>query len=102
MRWQEVVTYNLAVPDAACGLIETATRTFVTGQAIAIWAVQNGARVAHDPTQSVMLWVGYTTLVAFTFLTALAYSRALIGVMGRPWELWGTSAEPTYDSPAAQ
>ncbi|WP_295885415.1 hypothetical protein [uncultured Thiohalocapsa sp.] len=100
MRWQEVVTYNLTVPDAACGVIETATRIFVTGQAIAIWAVQNGARVANDPTQSVMLWVGYSTLVGFTFLTALAYSRALIGVMGRPWELWGKLSAPAQSGPA--
>lgn len=101
MRWQEVVTYNLVVPDAACGIIEAATTIFVSGQAIAIWAVQNGARVANDPTQSVMLWVGYTTLVGFTFLTALAYSRALIGVMGRPWELWGKGVPPAQGAPTA-
>ncbi|NBC14501.1 MAG: hypothetical protein GVY09_14410 [Gammaproteobacteria bacterium] len=101
MRWQEVVTYNLVVPDAACGIIETAATVFVSGQAIAIWAVQNGARVANDPTQSVMLWVGYATLVGFTFLTALAYSRALIGVMGRPWELWRKTEPSGQGGPAA-
>lgn len=88
MRWQEVVTYNLRVPDAGCALVQTAVQILVTGQAMAIWAIQNGIRFAHDPTQSTMLWVGYATLAGFTFLTALAYSRALIGVMGRPWEMW--------------
>ena len=88
MRWQEVVTYNLQVPDVACGWLHAVTKVLVTGQAIAMWAVQNGSRFANDPTQSVMLWVGYTSLIGFTFLTALAYSRALIGVMGRPWEMW--------------
>jgi hypothetical protein len=88
MRWQEVVTFNLRTPDVACGLLETATQVFITGQAIAIWALQNSARVANDPTQSIMLWVGYTALIGFTFATALAYSRALIGVLGRPWEMW--------------
>jgi hypothetical protein len=55
--------------------------------------MQNGARVANDPTQSVMLWVGWGSLLGFTFLTALAYSRALIGVMGRPWEMWGPAPD---------
>jgi hypothetical protein len=98
MRWQEVVTYNLSVPDAACAPLQTAARVFVTGQAMAIWAVQNGTRFAHDPTQSIMLWVGYAALVGFTFLTALAYSRALIGVMGRPWEMWrrGGATDDTH------
>jgi hypothetical protein len=102
MRWQEVLSYNLTVPDAACGPIHAATQVFVTGQAMAIWAVQNGGRVANDPTQSIMLWVGYGALVGFTFLTAMAYSRALIGVMGRPWELWRrstTTAKPAGLAP---
>ena len=88
MRWQELVTYNLSMPDAGCPLVQTAAQIFVTCQAIAIWALQNTSRFAHDPTQSIMLWVGYAALAGFTFLTALAYSRALIGVMGRPWEMW--------------
>jgi hypothetical protein len=94
MRWQEVLTYNLTVPDAACAPVQTVAQVFATGQAIAVWALQNGARVANDPTQSVMLWVGYGSLVGFTFLTALAFSRALIGVMGRPWEMWEPAPEP--------
>jgi hypothetical protein len=36
MRWQEVVSYNMRVPDAACGLLQQAIDVFVTGQAIAI------------------------------------------------------------------
>jgi hypothetical protein len=99
MRWQEVVTYNLRVPEAACGLFQGVTEVFATGQAIAVWAMQNGARFANDPTQSVMLWVGYTALVGFTFVTALAYSRALIGVMGRPWEMWRRSPRDTETEP---
>jgi hypothetical protein len=104
MRWQEVLTYNLTVPYAACDPVEAAAQVLVTGQAIAIWAMQNGGRVAKDPTQSVMLWVGGSALVGFTFLTALAYSRALIGVMGRPWELWrrgAAAADPAGPAAAA-
>jgi hypothetical protein len=90
MRWQEVVTYNLSMPEVGCGALEAVARVVVTGQAIATWSVQNSARVARDPTQFAMLWVGYSTLIGFSFLIALAYSRALIGVMSRPWEMWQT------------
>jgi hypothetical protein len=44
-----------------------------------------------------MVWVGLTTLIGFTFLVALAYSRALVGVMARPWEMW----HPFSGGPAA-
>jgi hypothetical protein len=88
MRWQEVVTYGVAEPEVLCPLLKSATEVYAVGQALAIWAVQNAGRVINDPTQSVMVWVGLTTLLGFTFLVALAYSRALVGVMGRPWEMW--------------
>ena len=88
MRWQEVVTYGVAEPDVYCPLLKSATSIYAVGQALAIWAVQNAARVINDPTQAVMVWVGLTTLFGFTFMVALAYSRALVGVMGRPWEMW--------------
>jgi hypothetical protein len=88
MRWQEVVTYGVTVPDVQCALIGAVARIYVVGQALAIWAAQNASRVMHDPTQSVMVWVGFVTLFGFTFLAALAFSRALVGVLSRPWTMW--------------
>ncbi len=87
-RWQEVVTYGVAQPDVLCPQVAGLANVFVVGQALAMWAVQNASRVFNDPTQAVMLWVGFFTLVSFSFLVAVAYSRALIGVMARPWAMW--------------
>jgi hypothetical protein len=64
------------------------------GQALAIWAAQNASRVSHDPTQSVMVWVGFSVMFGLTFLMALAISRAFVGVMARPWEMWRSLSAP--------
>jgi hypothetical protein len=92
MRWQEVVSFEVANPDVRCGLLHAFAQVYAVGQALAIWAVQNLSRALNDPTQSVMLWVGFAALVGFPYLIALAYSRALIGVLGRPWVFWGALA----------
>jgi len=88
MRWQEVVTYGVRQPDAACPLVAYAAQIYMVGLALAMWSVQNASRVLNDPTQAVMAWIGFLTLFGFTFAMALAFSRALVGVMGRPWEMW--------------
>jgi hypothetical protein len=87
MRWQEVVTYGVTQPDVLCPLLQTASEVYTTGQALAIWAVQNAVRVSNDPTQAIMVGVGYCILIGFSWLVAVAYSRALIGVMARPWDM---------------
>jgi len=90
MRWQEVVTYGVSQPEVQCALVGDMAHVYVVGEALAVWAVQNASRVMNDPTQAIMVWVGYLALVGFSLLVALAYSRALVGVMGRPWELWAS------------
>jgi uncharacterized protein YhhL (DUF1145 family) len=87
LRWQEVVSYGVVRPDASCAMLGQAAEVLSTGRALAIWAVQNGARVLNDPSQAIMVWIGYGSLFAVSLLVALAYSRALVGVMARPWEL---------------
>lgn len=106
MRWQEVLTYGIDRPEVVCPLLQVAASVYAAGQALAIWSVQNAARLINDPTQSVMVWIGLAALVGLTYLLALAYSQALVGVMGRPWTLWqardpaGGDAEASDSGPA--
>ncbi|ESQ16790.1 MAG TPA: hypothetical protein DDY14_03525 [Chromatiaceae bacterium] len=101
MRWQEVVTYGVAQPDLSCPIVAQLANIFVVGQALAMWAVQNATRVMNDPTQAIMVWVGFFILFSFTFMVARAFSQALIGVMGRPWELWSSPTKnAAYDAAA--
>jgi hypothetical protein len=89
-------------------LLGSAAEFYAAGQALAVWAVQNGARVINDPTQVVMVWVGYCALFGFSLVVAWAYSRALVGVLSRPWEMWMThvpgagDAEPPPDAGGRQ
>lgn len=92
LRWQEVMSFEVAHPEVHCALMRGFAEVYAGGQVLAIWSVQNALRAVHDPTQSVMLWVGFAALVGFPYLIALAYSRALIGVLGRPWVFWGALA----------
>jgi hypothetical protein len=94
MRWQEVVTYGVSTPDVHCAWLASAAEMYRSAQALAMWAAQNASRVMHDRTQSVMVWVGFIVLFGLTFLTALAISRAFIGVMARPWEMWKSFSAP--------
>lgn len=101
MRWQEVVSYEVAPPDVLCPLMQALAEGYAVGQGLAIWSVQNAGRALNDPTQAVMVWVGFTALIGFPYLIALAYSRALIGVLGRPWQFWGALAGD-FDGGAAE
>lgn len=101
MRWQEVVTYGVSEPEVACPLVAELARIYMVGIALAIWSVQNVSRLINDPTQAIMIWVGFVTLFGFTFMMALAFSRALAGVMGRPWEMWRKPAHSTGNAQAA-
>lgn len=102
MRWQEVVTYGVNMPDVHCAWMASAAEVYRIGQALAMWAAQNASRVNQDPTQSVMVWVGFSVLFGLTFLMALAISRAFVGVMARPWEMWKSFSAPRSDPAVAQ
>ncbi len=93
MRWQEVVLYGYSAPDVGCEPIRTFANVIATAQALSLWAAQNYARAMTDPTQATVLWVGLLILVLFPFVVAYAFSRALVGVMARPWEMWTSMVE---------
>ncbi len=100
MRWQEVITYAINDPDLLCPVVAEVTHVYMTLLALAQWAIQNASRLGNDPTQAVIIWTGLISVLAFSFLTALAYSRALVGVMGRPWEMWRSFSRPDDDAVA--
>jgi len=101
MRWQEAISYGVAQPDVACPILRTGASIYTTGESIGVWAVQNAERVSQDPTQAMMIWVGLIALVVLPFLMALAASRALVGIMGRPWAVWRSlsRSDPPDDEP---
>jgi len=88
MRWQVVVAYEIHPPDVACGLVRAVSDVAATAQGLAFWATQNFGRAMHIPTESTIAWLGLLVVSVFPFIFAFALSRALVGTMARPWEMW--------------
>jgi hypothetical protein len=93
LRWQEVVLYGYSAPDVGCEPMRMFSDLVSTAQALSLWAAQNYDRAVGDPTQATVMWVGLGILVLFPFVMAYAFSRALVGVMARPWEMWTSVVE---------
>lgn len=89
MRWQVVVAYEIQPPDVACGMVRAISDVAATAQGLALWATQNLGRAMHSPTESTIAWLGLLVVGIFPFIFAYALSRALVGTMARPWEMWG-------------
>lgn len=87
-RWQAVVAFDVQPSDVGCGLLRGIADVAATGHGLAYWAAQNFGRAMHIPTQATMAWVGLLVIAVFPFIFAFAISRALVGTMARPREMW--------------
>jgi hypothetical protein len=88
LRWQEVITMGAAQPDALCDGIASLARVTSAIGALGIWSVQNLGRSMNDLPQALMAAMGMVASITLSFLIAYAYSRALVGVVSRPWTMW--------------
>lgn len=88
LRWQEVITTGAAQPDALCDAIASLARVTSAIGALGIWSVQNLGRSMNDLPQALMAAMGMVASITLSFLIAYAYSRALVGVVSRPWTMW--------------
>ena len=88
LRWQEVIVYGASEPDVACAPIASIASILSAVEALGQWAVQNLSRNFQDLPQSLIATIGLAVAVGLFFLQAYAYSRVLIGAVGRPWTMW--------------
>jgi hypothetical protein len=88
LRWQEVIAHGANAPEVACPLLADMASIITAVQALGVWSVQNLARNFGDFPQALMATIGVLASVGLSFLTAYVYSRALVGVVGRPWTMW--------------
>ena len=49
------------------------------------WGAQNYLQGLEHPQQFIMAWLAFLAFFGVSFLIAWAYSRALVGVLSRPW-----------------
>ncbi|HYN76461.1 MAG TPA: hypothetical protein VES73_01545 [Lamprocystis sp. (in: g-proteobacteria)] len=88
LRWQEVISYGASEPDLACTPLASMASILSAVDALGQWAIQNFARSFMDLPQGLIASIGILVAVGLSFLQAYAYSRVLIGVVGRPWTMW--------------
>lgn len=88
LRWQEVVAYASVQPDAGCALIARMAAISSAVDALGQWSVQNLQRSISDLPQAMMAVIGLFGAIGLGFLRAYVFSRALVGVVGRPWTMW--------------
>jgi hypothetical protein len=88
LRWQEVITYGSTRFDLPCAPVATIASLVSALDDLGQWSVQNLARSLQDLPQAFMASASLFVYVVLSLLLAYAYSRALIGVVGRPWTMW--------------
>lgn len=88
LRWQEVISYGTPHPALACPQMADLAHYAALLDTLGIWAAQNVARAAHDPSQGLMIWLGWLIALGLAFLFAWAYSQLIVGTLTRPWAAW--------------
>jgi hypothetical protein len=102
LRWQEVIDFGAAAPDVGCAPVAQLVAIESAVQALGQWSAQNLVRSRNDLPQSLMASLGLLASMALSFLFAYLYSRALIGVVGRPWVAWRASLRHAPDGAGSQ
>lgn len=95
LRWQEVISYAATAPDVHCAPVASAAALLSAVTSLGQWASQNLARSLNDLPQALMASISLLVSIGLSLLLAYAYSRALIGVVGRPWTMWRITARET-------
>jgi hypothetical protein len=106
LRWQEVIAYAAVPPAVACPPMAQMAALVAAVDALGQWSVQNLQRNLSDLPQALMAATGVLASVSMSFLSAYVFSRALVGVVARPWDMWspdraeGASSAATRGSAA--
>ncbi len=88
LRWQEVVAYSTAQATPSCPLVGSLARVSAVTDALGTWGIQNFWRTQTHLPDAIVSGVAVIGTAAIAFLLAWTYSRALMGVLTRPWVMW--------------
>ena len=87
MAWDEVVRYGASKVLVGCDALAVLTRISAISEALAWWAAQNILVALQQPLQVLSAWLAFIAMFGLSFLSAWAYSRALTGLLSRPWRV---------------
>lgn len=89
LRWQEVISYGAATPQLECTWLVDLSHSVALLDTLGVWAAQNVSRQAQDPSQIMMVGLGWLVALGLAFLFAWSYSQLIVGTLTRPWTTWG-------------
>lgn len=87
MSWQEAMHSSVSKVGMACDELALLGRINAAGEALMWWGAQNYLQALQSPAQLILAWLAFLAMFGVSFLIAWAYSRALIGVLSRPWAI---------------
>lgn len=87
MVWEEVVRFGASKVTVACDALAVLARINAVSEALAWWGAQNVLSGWERPAQVLMAWTAFIASFGVSFLIAWAYSRALAGILSKPWRL---------------
>ncbi len=85
LSWEEVVHFSASKVTVACDALAVLARINAVSEALVWWAAQNLLVGWERPAQQLLAWFAFIASFGVSFLIAWAYSRALAGVLSRPW-----------------
>jgi hypothetical protein len=91
MSWEAVVAEAAAGVSTGCAALGVLARGAAAGEALALWAAQEVLTGLRDPVRALLAWLAFLGAFGASWILAWAWSRALVGVLARPWELWRIS-----------
>lgn len=92
MSWEAVVRFSASRVMVACDALGVLVRVNAVSEALVWWGAQNYFAGWEDAVRAVVVWLVFIASFAVSFVAAWAYSRALVGVVSRPWQFLGASA----------
>ncbi|MEN8129283.1 MAG: hypothetical protein ABFS45_03625 [Pseudomonadota bacterium] len=97
MHWEDVVHFSATQVMVACDTLAVLARLNAVSEALAWWAAQNFLDGLERPAQVLMAWIAFIASFGISFLIAWAYSRALTGVLAKPWRFFSISRPPGHN-----
>lgn len=81
----EVVRYSAAQVDLGCDALAVLARLGAVAEGALWWAAQRLFSDLGGTPQALVAWSGFIAVFGASFVIAWSYSRALTGVLARPW-----------------
>lgn len=85
MSWQEVVHLSASNVTLTCDELALLGRVNAVLEGLLWWSAQNFLHELEHPAQLIIAWLAFIAFFGASFLIAWTYSRALVGVLSRPW-----------------